>query len=148
MTDRQITALAREYAEFTDMSEVDKKNISAICKYFLKYTLRRYCLVEKSKVDQMYKEAVEGKCELEKMQPQKTYAKNSILMKVGNGGMFTREQVKELLVKFAQLFPGKQEKDAERSKEKLMCLRDRTKVCNRCHACDIDTDAWHSMYSR
>lgn len=43
---------------------------------------------------------------------------------------------------------GKQEKDAERSKEKLMCLRDRTKVCNRCHACDIDTDAWHSMYSR
>lgn len=43
---------------------------------------------------------------------------------------------------------GKQEKDAERSKEKLMCLRDRTKVCNRCHACDIDTDAWCSMYSR
>lgn len=43
---------------------------------------------------------------------------------------------------------GKQAKDAERSKEKLMCLRDRTKVCNRCHACDIDTDAWHSMYSR
>lgn len=43
---------------------------------------------------------------------------------------------------------GKREKDAERSKEKLMCLRDRTKVCNRCHACDIDTDAWHSMYSR
>ena len=43
---------------------------------------------------------------------------------------------------------GKQEKDAEKSKEKLMCLRDRTKVCNRRHACDIDTDAWHSMYSR
>lgn len=67
---------------------------------------------------------------------------------IGNGGMFTRQQVKELLVKFAQLLPGKQEKDAERSKEKLMCLRDITKVCNRCHACDIDTDAWHSMYSR
>ena len=32
---------------------------------------------------------------------------------VGNGGMFTREQVKGLLVKFAQLFPGKQEKDAD-----------------------------------
>lgn len=31
---------------------------------------------------------------------------------IGNGGMFTRQQVKELLVKFAQLFPGKQEKDA------------------------------------
>lgn len=32
---------------------------------------------------------------------------------IGNGGMFTRQQVKELLVKFAQLFPGKQEKDAD-----------------------------------
>ena len=30
---------------------------------------------------------------------------------IGNGGMFTRQQVKELLVKFAQLLPGKQEKD-------------------------------------
>lgn len=48
----------------------------------------------------------------------------------------------------AQDFIGKQEKDAEKPKEKLMCLRDRTKVCNKCHACDIDTDAWHSMYSR
>lgn len=54
MTDQQITALAREYAEFTDMSEVDKKNISAICEYFLKYTLRRYCLVEKEAVLKEY----------------------------------------------------------------------------------------------
>lgn len=54
MTDRQITALAREYAEFTDMSEVDKKNISAICEYFLKYTLRRYALVEKEAVRKEY----------------------------------------------------------------------------------------------
>ena len=50
MTDDQITALAREYADFTDLSEVDKKNISAICENFLKYTLRRYCIVEKSKL--------------------------------------------------------------------------------------------------
>lgn len=57
MTDDQITALAREYAGFTDMSPVDKKNISAICENFLKYTLRRYCLVEKSKVDEEYYEA-------------------------------------------------------------------------------------------
>lgn len=35
MTDDQITALVREYAEFTDMSPVDKKNISAICECFL-----------------------------------------------------------------------------------------------------------------
>lgn len=48
----------------------------------------------------------------------------------------------------AQFALGKQEKNTEMSKEKLMCLRDRTKVCNRCHACDIDTDAWYSMYSR
>lgn len=32
---------------------------------------------------------------------------------IGNGGMFTPAQVKELLAKFAQLFLGKQEKDAE-----------------------------------
>lgn len=31
----------------------------------------------------MYKEAVEGKCELEKMQPQNTYAKNTIAMRIG-----------------------------------------------------------------
>lgn len=30
---------------------------------------------------------------------------------------------------------GKQEKDV---KKKRMCLRDRTKVCNQCHECDID----------
>lgn len=57
MNDDQITALAREYAEFTDLSPVDKKNISAICENFLKYTLRRFCLVEKSKVEKEYHEA-------------------------------------------------------------------------------------------
>ena len=57
MNDKTITALAREYAEFTDMSPVDKKNISAICECFLKYTLRRYCLVEKSKIIEEYKAA-------------------------------------------------------------------------------------------
>lgn len=50
MNEEQITALAREYAEFTDMSPVDKKNISAICECFLKFVLRRYCLVYKDKV--------------------------------------------------------------------------------------------------
>lgn len=57
MNDKTISALAREYAEFTDMSPVDKKNISAICECFLKYALRRYCLVEKSKVEEEYHEA-------------------------------------------------------------------------------------------
>ena len=50
MNEEQITTLASEYAEFTDMSPVDKKNISAICECFLKYTLRRYALVEKNKL--------------------------------------------------------------------------------------------------
>lgn len=38
---------------------------------------------EKERVRKVYKEAVEGKCELEKMQPQNTYAKNSIAMRIG-----------------------------------------------------------------
>lgn len=53
MDENTITALAREYAEFTDMSPVDKKNISAICECFLKYTLRRFCLVEKSRLEKL-----------------------------------------------------------------------------------------------
>ena len=32
-----------------------RKNISAICECFLKYALRRYCLVEKSKAITAYK---------------------------------------------------------------------------------------------
>lgn len=57
MNDKTITALAREYAEFTDISPVDKKNISAICECFLKYTLRRYCLVEKEAVLKQFESA-------------------------------------------------------------------------------------------
>jgi hypothetical protein len=57
MDNKAITALAREYAEFTNLSEVDKKYISAICENFLKYTLRRYCLVEKEAVRKEYIEA-------------------------------------------------------------------------------------------
>lgn len=57
MTDPEITALAREYAEFTDTAEVNKKYISAICENFLKNTLRRYCLAEKDRVKDEYHEA-------------------------------------------------------------------------------------------
>lgn len=59
MNNDQITARAREYAEFTDMSPVDKRNISVICENFLKYTLRRYCLVEKSKAADLCRLALE-----------------------------------------------------------------------------------------
>lgn len=54
MNDKTITALAREYAESTDMSPVVKKYISAICECFLKYTLRRYYMVEKDAVRKEY----------------------------------------------------------------------------------------------
>lgn len=57
MNDQQISDIAREYAEFTDMSEVDKKYISAICECFLKYTLRRYFLVEKEAVRKQFESA-------------------------------------------------------------------------------------------
>lgn len=59
MNDTEITALAREYAEFTDTSDVEKKYISAICENFLRYTLRRYRLVEKECVNEAYKGAIE-----------------------------------------------------------------------------------------
>lgn len=53
-------------------------------KDFLAKPLRdRLTEAEKERVRKMYKEAVEGKCELEKMQPQNTHAKNSIAMKIG-----------------------------------------------------------------
>lgn len=92
MTTEEITALAREYAEEIypheegeDLGQMEFLRTSATkhIEASLKMLSRRYCLVEKSKLTKMYKEAVDGKCELEKMQPQNTYAKNSILMKVG-----------------------------------------------------------------
>lgn len=42
MTEEEIIALAREYADFTDTSDVEKKFIGAICENFLKYMLRRF----------------------------------------------------------------------------------------------------------
>lgn len=63
MNDDQITAVAREYAEFTDLSPVDKKNISAICENFLKYTLRRFCPVEKEAVKEQYAKWMQQFCD-------------------------------------------------------------------------------------
>lgn len=94
MNSDQITALAREYAEEMIKGKSSEElpnclknsmmemNTEYVAKIF-QWLTRRFCLVEKSKLTKMYKEAVDGKCELEKMQPQNTYAKNSILMKVG-----------------------------------------------------------------
>lgn len=61
-----ITSLAREYAEFTDLSPVDKECVGAICENFLRYTLRRYCLVEKSKLREAYKDAQKDQYNAEK----------------------------------------------------------------------------------
>ena len=87
MDEEAITALAREYAEEMCGKEEQSPMYFDIARMEmeekLRFLLRRFCLVEKSKLTKMYKEAVDGKCELEKMQPQNTYAKNSILMKVG-----------------------------------------------------------------
>lgn len=37
-------------------------------------------------------------------------------------------------------------KEAKSKKPKRMCLRDKSKVCNKCHECDIDPDEWVSRY--
>lgn len=62
---------------------------------FAKPIRDRLTAEEKERVRKMYKEAVEGKCELEKMQPQNTYAKNSIAMRIGvnTGCILTLESI-------------------------------------------------------
>lgn len=47
MTDPEITALAREYAEQTDGSSADIAYVTAIAENTILFLLRRYCLVEK-----------------------------------------------------------------------------------------------------
>ncbi len=93
MIDTEITALAREYAEeenpigsYGDNIVERGMDLSISrdeAERVLTWLTRRFCLVEKSKVEQMYKEAAEGNCKLEKMRPQNTYAKNSIAMRIG-----------------------------------------------------------------
>lgn len=68
MNDDQITALAREYAEWvTDVPKAKElpnclrneanKLIADNAEYMLTWLSRRYCLVEKSKVEEEYHEA-------------------------------------------------------------------------------------------
>lgn len=49
----QIIALAREYAEETDGSPVDIAYTTAIAENAIRFLLRRFCLVEKSKVEDL-----------------------------------------------------------------------------------------------
>lgn len=65
MTDHEITALAREYAE----KEYERMNLPTDCcepatddyEKFLRFLLRRYYLADKAKVDKVYKTATDGK---------------------------------------------------------------------------------------
>lgn len=84
MTIEDFCRMADEYAKgIAPDNKEEQTAISADSLGFLNKVMEKYCLVEKSKVEQMYKEAAEGKCELEKTQPQNTYAKNSIAMRIG-----------------------------------------------------------------
>ena len=50
LTDDQITALAREYAELTDGSPADIAYITAIAENTIRFLIRRLCLVEREKL--------------------------------------------------------------------------------------------------
>lgn len=50
----QLTALAREYAEQTDGSPADMAYRKAIAENAFRFLLRRYCLAEKEKLDNIY----------------------------------------------------------------------------------------------
>ena len=78
MTDDQITALAREYAEEVYRNVHKEMEVLPSClsneainmfaedmESKLKWLLRRYCLVEKSKVKEVYKNTKSYKSELE-----------------------------------------------------------------------------------
>lgn len=54
MTPKEMTALAREYAEQTDGSSADIAYIKAIAENALRFLLRRYCLVKKEVVRKEY----------------------------------------------------------------------------------------------
>lgn len=58
MNDDQITALAREYAEWVTQQEDDKAYIpaeQAIASAFLRWLTRRFCLVEKERLKRVMK---------------------------------------------------------------------------------------------
>ena len=50
LTDDQLPALAREYAELTDGSPADIAYITAIAENTIRFLIRRLCLVEREKL--------------------------------------------------------------------------------------------------
>lgn len=58
MSEEEITALAREYAEeLSPDNKVEREMIELDCLGFLNRVLNSYCLVEKEKVEEAYLEA-------------------------------------------------------------------------------------------
>lgn len=57
MTDEQITTLAREYAEKTVSMRHTTGIVADEAEDVIRFLLRRYCLVEKSKIGEAYKDA-------------------------------------------------------------------------------------------
>lgn len=54
LTPEEIENLAKQYAEFTDLSVVDQLRVKLISKEFLTWVLRDYCLVPKSKARELH----------------------------------------------------------------------------------------------
>ena len=48
LTPEEIENIAKQYAEFTDLSVVDQLRVKLISKEFLTWVLRDYCIVPKS----------------------------------------------------------------------------------------------------
>lgn len=90
---KTIEEVAKRFADMKTTkqagSSVERDKKALLMTQFFHFALEelplssRLTAEEKEMVRKMYKEAVEGKCELEKMQPQNTYAKNSIAMRIG-----------------------------------------------------------------
>lgn len=54
LTPEEIENIAKQYAEFTDLSVVDQLRVKLISKEFLTWVLRDYCIVPKSQLKELY----------------------------------------------------------------------------------------------
>lgn len=76
-------AYCSKYADSAQPYEVAYTEFMHGANHIMALPLRdRLTEAEKEMVREMYKESVNGKCELENMRPQNTYAKNSIAMRI------------------------------------------------------------------
>ena len=56
-TPEEIENIAKQYAEFTDLSVVDQLRVKLISKEFLTWVLRDYCIVPKELIRKEYEKA-------------------------------------------------------------------------------------------